>query len=380
MDTKNNSTKMLPIKIGWTSDWHIRNSQYARTSRGDDFDKAVYNCVQSMIDENVDIAINCGDIFNVSRPSPRNIATLMRVDAMLKKAGIPMYSITGNHDMSHPTWLSTLFPDAEGAGIIPVDDKVVTVEGGLTLANVTPKTTSVFKKMVEDGTLPDADVFLYHILVNDFIGFDDPKQLSISDLPTDKYKAILLGDIHVSEAQVVDGCFLGYPGSVEMCSSSEDPVKSWMLLNWDGKEMTKEKRVVFKTRYFRKFTIRTEEELDEAVKSLNAVADEHPVVVAKYDPAIRDTIKRIYNTVDPSKAVIKLTPLPSVGVDLHEVRAASDKNEDIPLSSFMADYLEGVPERMVEAAVSIAMHPDTDAHGVLAMAMEDTLKEQKVKL
>ena len=363
---------MNKIRIGWTSDWHIRNSQYARKSRGEDFAKAVIACTQEMCDAGCDVLVNAGDIFNVSRPSPENVKTLMHVNAILCKNKQRMLCITGNHDMVHPTWLSTLFPgdNDDRYGIVPLDDKVIDVNG-VTFGNIKPVTTNVFKELVANDTLPTCDVFVYHILVNDFIGFDDAKQLCIEDFPKDKYSAILLGDIHVADTRKHGNTLIGYPGSVEMCSSSEDTNKSFTVVEIeDGNAEVVSRPNTFPTRTYITDVIKTEEDLDALILRLRDACDEDPVIVVKYDPAVRSTIPRVFGAVDASKAVIKLTALPASKIDLADIRDASSAAEELPLSHFVLNHFEDATEDMKALALQLADNPDIDVYDAVTTYIE----------
>jgi len=374
MHTRQNIAES-PLLIAYTSDWHIRATQYARKSRGEDFAKAAINAAHKIVESECDIAINCGDIFNVSRPTANDIATLIQVDKVLREGNKPMYTITGNHDMTNPTWLETLFPGRvvngkpERRGIIPCDNKTVihpatSSTASLTISNITPKSRAEFRAIKQAGEFPPADIFLYHILVADFMPFKDDAMYTLKDLPMEQYKAILLGDVHFCDIRVDEatGCLTGYPGSIEMCSASEPLNKLMPILAWDGEKLRMRGKIDLEIRPYIVRTLSEEDDLEQLIHELKAIRDKHPVVICKYSTEINSVIPRIYSTLDAGKAVVKLTPLPNASVDLTDVRAKSRMEEDKTLEEFVIDMLEHYNEDLVNMCCEVAKNCDIDVH------------------
>jgi len=55
---------------------------------------------QSMLDAEVDVVVDGGDLFHWARPMARDIDAALRTDDLLAAAGIPRFGNTGNHDAS----------------------------------------------------------------------------------------------------------------------------------------------------------------------------------------------------------------------------------------------------------------------------------------
>ncbi len=125
-------TQTKKIKFMHTADWHIRDVQYGRRFRGEDYRKAIRQIVDLAIKNNVDFIVNGGDTLHLNRPSETMLEFLFEIHQSLRKAGIPMYTVTGNHDASDPSFL--LFPSRQdqgggNGGIVCIDNQIVEHEG-----------------------------------------------------------------------------------------------------------------------------------------------------------------------------------------------------------------------------------------------------------
>lgn len=86
-----------------TADLHIKNRLWNNCTKiqGD-----IYEALSSFSVSNDDILLDCGDIFDVTRPKAEDVAAAQLFLEKFKK----VYAITGNHDKTYPTWLSMLLP------------------------------------------------------------------------------------------------------------------------------------------------------------------------------------------------------------------------------------------------------------------------------
>ncbi len=124
------------IRFIHTADWHILDMQYGRSFRGDDFRRAISQVVQYAVDNKVDFIVNGGDILDKDRPSGSMMDFLFDVDRRLSRAGIPMYTVTGNHDAADPSFLTLPGYKRErtDAGIVCLDYKHIAAPGGLRIS------------------------------------------------------------------------------------------------------------------------------------------------------------------------------------------------------------------------------------------------------
>lgn len=375
--TTSSESDLLIALIG---DTHLRDSQYANSGRSIDF----FNAFEQAIigSQTADVIVVTGDIFDSSRPSPKVIGQLIRIDHMLQKMGITMLCITGNHDRANPTWLKTLFPREEGIGIVPLDDRSITIKG-YKFFGIPPYTANQFRNnsALIAEQCKDADVVLYHGFVTgvvQMIGGLDANYLTIDDLPSSpKTKAVLLGDIHkqgwVRHKSGLCDKLVIYPGSTEVCSASEDPDKSVPIICLTKETAYVKTTVPIKTRLFISSKVRTDEELSALVNRLREVADQNPVVVVEFDRGLNDAVYRIHTALDADKALIRCKPLPHGGVDY--VRQTTGENDGRTIKDFMSSRLSDDVE-LEAVAMALIDRGDEDSNNILAEFIErNTISE-----
>lgn len=338
--TKITESSILIAHIG---DVHLRDTQYATSRRGIDFFSAFIRAIKAAAAAGADCLVCTGDNFDMSRPSAKVIGQLMQADATLRGLKLPMFTITGNHDYSNPSWLSTLFPGAYGeaacennaVGICPLDGASVNFKG-FVITGIPPYTSRVFEESKADTALrtEHSDVILYHGFVTGIVpAFTGDKHvLDVSDLPLSaNNKAILLGDIHVQgfvdKPRPGGGTTLiGYPGSLEMCSRSESTSKSIPMIRLTKSSAVVEVTVPLVIRPYISRTVRTTEDLDNLVSEVSASKDSDPVVLVDFDRRLTETVTRIHAILDMQNSVVRCYPLPQERKDATIVEADSAKD------------------------------------------------------
>lgn len=96
----------MTFKLAHLSDLHLEYRSTRRTNaqginiREADGYLAFAKIVNEIIEENCDAAVVCGDIFHGSRPSPRAIVFAQNQFRKLADAGVKVYALGGNHDIS----------------------------------------------------------------------------------------------------------------------------------------------------------------------------------------------------------------------------------------------------------------------------------------
>ena len=379
------ASKRTPVTIGVSGDTHFRDTQYARSSRGLDYFEAKLRLVERADDASIKVLLDTGDFFNSSRPSANVIQQATRLDRLLKKKGIAMLTVTGNHDWSTPTWLDVLFPDTNPAdgGIIPMDDRRVVIDG-FVYQGVRPYSPSGYraneaaiKKLCEG-----ADVVLMHATVNGIVecGIDPERMLDLTELPyVPGVKLIALGDLHYFGFINHRGCLVGYPGSVEMNSSSEPTAKVLPLVRVTDEEAAIHEALPLRIRPFFTATVRTEADSDALMEQLKPVAAEHPVVVAKFSRDIPSVITRTYALLDPQRAVIRFEPLPS------KEESSADRVKASEIEAHGIEYFLharfGGEDKKEELALSLALlaRGEEDAANIITTFTEKRKQELAVR-
>lgn len=378
---ENDQTSNSDILIALIGDTHLRDSQYATSRRGDDFFAAAFDAVEKAC-EVADVIVLTGDIFDRPRPSPKVIGQLMQIDTLLRSAGKTAFAITGNHDWSNPTWISTLFQPPEqddiihdGEGIVPLDNTSVSFRG-YTFAGLEPHTAATFRNNLATiiNQVKHADVVLFHGLVAGVAKFPihTPDPLHVSELPVSQSnKAWLLGDIHVQGFTEVDRprggkCLIGYPGSTEMCSASEPLEKSVPIIRLDKSEgASLHSTIPIINRPFIQASVRDDAQLDELMLKLEAVKDKHPVVVVQFARELPQTISRIHSMLDAQRAVIRCYPLPRDNVQASEQARQIATDEDHDMEFFVSRRFEG-REDLQKVALDLLHRGESDASNIVS--------------
>lgn len=86
------------MKFAHIADVHLGREQFNQPFRYDDYLKAFREAIEKSVKAGVDFILISGDLFHVSRPSPRTIRDAVEVLELPRRKGIPVFAIEGNHD------------------------------------------------------------------------------------------------------------------------------------------------------------------------------------------------------------------------------------------------------------------------------------------
>jgi DNA repair exonuclease SbcCD nuclease subunit len=261
-----------------TADWHLRESQYGDKKRGLEFFEAALRLVEvaSKLKEQgaIDCIINGGDILDKKRPPSLVMQQLMAIHDQLVYHNIPMFTITGNHDLDDPPWIS-LLPQFPGKGIISIDGLTLDFKG-VKIRGVSALSKKGVQEEIESLNEP-IDIVVWHGAIKESMSFTDGTNLSINDFidytSHINTKFFLLGDIHKRQyydMMAPDGrrVICGYPGTLEMASTSENPNKSCTIIDTETYEMTEHQLV---SRPYLEIDLKDEESMLAAVINLTNV-------------------------------------------------------------------------------------------------------------
>jgi len=283
-------------KLLYTSDWHLGKRQYGLKHREQDRYKAAWYVVRYAVKHKLRGIVNGGDILDVTRPTSRAVNELKDIHSYLKEHDIPMFLVQGNHDKTDPPWFN-LFMDQDSnpdkaSGLILLNDAQITLktkdQPDVTIYGLPEMPVDKMVKRI--GELPKSDIFVTHITVRDWIGFPKETALQLSDIPKDRFKHVVIGDIHVTSINVVNGNKCISPGSIETGAKDEQREKYFQVANLDDFSVVSEQipvRPVFDVR------IMKEEDVEDGLKVLEEADAKEALVYLTYDPTIDGIVGRV---------------------------------------------------------------------------------------
>lgn len=309
-----------PITFIHTSDWHIRDMQYGRSFRGADFAKAAHQVVDIAISNKVDFILNGGDTFQINRPSGPMLDLLFKIHMRLRAAGIPMYTVTGNHDMAAPSYLE--FPgyseDSLGqgrGGVICIDNKIIDHDG-IRIAGFSGVDWREVVPVIQSWKDP-VDIICWHGAVEEFVPFPMDTAWSMLLMPQKVCKAWLLGDIHLPGRQrMEDGTLVAYPGPIELCERGEPARKKidhyTLADGWRNAPFPEPVELELLTRPVVFLTVNDDKEADQALsrvrEALLANPDCPPMVFMSFARAMKTSVVRIREALDLRTTVFRAAP------------------------------------------------------------------------
>lgn len=297
------------LSLGLTADWHLRHNQFSRKIRGQHFFQGALSSLEKSHEAGVKYVINSGDILDRNRQRTCNVRELIAINQWLVEHGMTMYTITGNHDLDSPTWLETLFGDNEGPGIVAVDNRILTIPGtDLTIGGIPTHDAQELLKELKTRKPQDLPkILVWHGGIDGFMGFSAYK-VTYQDL-LDAAPGIILfaiGDLHLNRFYEVNGRIIGYPGSTEMCSISENPEKKVTVIDIENNVCRKSRDLVLNTTPVFTVQITSEQEKNELVDWRRLIeAEEFSLIRLIYSQEYVDAARSFTAMLDEKKTIIR---------------------------------------------------------------------------
>lgn len=234
------------MKIGIISDLHLGFRQYGSIERENDFYNQFYTVCSDMNEQDLDIVIIAGDLFNTPNPSPAAIHAYREGIKMLNADMV--FAIKGNHTMvlrdnhysideffgknqfKHYYLLDDSSMTTIGASLNDVElNKKYESQSNVCIDGLTYRNNSSISEFIETQKFI-ADKVLqgdtYRILVvhqafSEFCGFIG-EELSINDINYKPYDLIICGHIHSRMDSMLNKKTLFIqPGSIERMNTTE---------------------------------------------------------------------------------------------------------------------------------------------------------------
>lgn len=301
----------MSLKVAHIADVHLRQRQYGYPQRGADFLSALLSAIRKAHEVGCHYIIVAGDLLDSTNPGAAVcIDQLDDVQGLLKELKVCMLITSGNHDKTSPHWCSRFnkfFKDEDG-GMKVIDNEIYTLkneEVAVTAYGLPFMPDNEFREALP--TLPEADVLIWHAAIKEFTGYPTENAITCAELNCGKWSLVAMGDQHVHKVIVEGDTVIAYPGSTELCSTSEDLEKQMLVYDFNANGSLDVTSVAFDTRKKQIFTVKTEKELDDAISKF----DPNAVIFVRYTTDITNANLKLHNAAKPTN-LLRLTPITPV--------------------------------------------------------------------
>lgn len=337
------------MKFLHIADTHLCSVQYGDIRRGRDFLAAIMACVDIAVAEGITDILHGGDLLDARDLNSIVGDQLEALDRYLVEKGVTMWVVTGNHDWCEPSWISQVekrrahwAPQAIG-GLRCLDHRFETL-GGVTVYGLPSMGVDELKAMLT--VAPPADILVWHGPVREFAGYPSDAYIAGDELPLDRYRAILLGDLHVHDYRMLGNCLVGYPGSTELTNRGHAFEKFAVVIEVLPGQPITHRPVRLPTRKVLGWKIMNEGDMEKAILDLEALRGTPLLLFVNYQSTLKDVparLARCFNAEDvifrpeshtvPPPPVLKLLAAanPNIGdSSVTEKAAAVLMPEDMP--------------------------------------------------
>lgn len=337
------------MKFLHIADTHLCSVQYGDIRRGRDFLKALLACVDIAVAEGITNILHGGDLLDARDLNSIVGDQLEELDRYLVEHGVTMWVVAGNHDWCEPSWIIQVekrrahwAPHTVG-GLRSLDHRFETL-GGVTVYGLPSMGVEELKSML--AIAPQADILVWHGPVREYAGFPSEAYISGDELPLDKYRAILLGDLHVHDYRMLGNCLVGYPGSTELTNRGHDFEKFATVIEILPGQPITHRPVKIPTRKVLGWKIMNEADMEKAILDLENLRGTPLLLFVNYQSTLKDVparLARCFNAEDvifrpeshtvPPPPVLKLLAAANPGIEDSSVTdgaAAVLTPDDIP--------------------------------------------------
>ena len=214
------------MRFAHLSDTHLGFRQYGLYERELDFYRSFDDTVKKIIAEKPDFVIHSGDLFDYPKPPPRAIRVAQKAFARLNEKGIPVYAITGNHDMlMRKGFMPAQVLYSELGVRLFTEDEPFVVKDGIFISGIPymPRSrSSVIKEMMnmlsEKAKKHKKSVIALHLGTDRHLPHDF--EVAVEDIPRN-FDYYAMGHIHNRIVEKHGNGILAYPGSSGLWSINE---------------------------------------------------------------------------------------------------------------------------------------------------------------
>jgi DNA repair exonuclease SbcCD nuclease subunit len=300
-----------------------------------DFHRAFEFVIRDAAKRELDALIVSGDVIDTTRPTPHTIKLLQHLHRVARSLKLRVLMISGNHDRTNPHWSSVL--DLEGSyGFELIDNEAFEITGkdgenlkGYGLPYMSEDHLLEALEILHEAE-EDYDILVWHGMVRGLQGART-EELDVNHFLS-QFRLTLLGDIHIRQYIEQGNRLIGYPGSTELCSSSEPADKSYEIIEVNG-DKTEHYPVSIPTRpvYIQK--VDSIESADRFIDQLRQHKGEAPLVFVKHAAEIVGLRDRVKESL-PEDSIIQVQKMPK-NIDM---MSAIDFDTDMTPEDFLTHF------------------------------------------
>jgi DNA repair exonuclease SbcCD nuclease subunit len=357
-----------------TADWHFGKRQYGLLHRERDRYKAAWQIVRYAVEQGAAFILNGGDLLDVTRPGSAAVVELSKIHTFLQEAGIPMYLVQGNHDRTDPPWFD-LFKHEGPGGIKLVGDRVLDIQFGekiLKLAGFDETPRERLKEQLHK--LEPVDILLLHAQTQEFFRFAGERSTSLKeDLPENRFRLVVVGDIHVSKSINVGTTVCLSPGSIEIGDRLEAREKYFWKYEL-GQNGFVEHKLPLQVRACIDLRILEEDSMEEALREMEEADNAGAVVHLYYNPSVEGVVERVLaKRKNPRTYVAPEAMHETATGEPVDVEDAASVEELLPLESFVDGFTEDPV--VAQAARVLLGREKANLDDVLQTLIDQTFEE-----
>lgn len=390
------------MKFAHLSDTHLGYRQFGLNEREKDFYEVFELIIDKIIEENVDFVIHSGDLFETARPSPNALLSFQKGLLKLKGAGIPMFTIAGNHDSimrKDAIPPQVLFKKLGLKVISPINTNYMFDDifiAGLPYfpSSQNKNLKNKLAELSEKAANHEKSILVLHQGIDKYLPFQ--YELEIGDIP-DNFDYYALGHLHNYIEDDFGKGKLVYPGSIDIWRTNElsdykKNGKGFVVVDFDGPKPNVKRVTVESPRVFIDKTISYDNLKEEIVNIKNNIADfdKKPIISLNINNVDSDTTD-IYELIKGELGEYSLMIRPKFQLIDEEVEELIRKDTSLGPKELLIEGLkefnnESVEKLAVELYDSLSKENNENSEKIISdyytahFAVEEEKKEGQTTL